>query len=53
MYKGKKVPVKNTLIERKQYRLDKSGETSGLTVAQFKSQGKLGRPKGKKSPFRL
>ncbi len=52
MFKGKKKALKNTIIEKKNRRLDTKGETSGLSVAQFKSQGKLGRPK-KGKPFRL
>jgi len=50
--KGKRKLTPNHFIEFRNKRLDMPGETRGLTVAQFKSQGKLGRPK-KKTPFRL
>jgi len=52
MYKGRRVPTKNTLIEKKRYRLDKIGETKKISAKQFIAQGKLGRP-NKKKMFRL
>jgi len=60
MFKGKQVPVKNTIIEKKNRRLDTLGETQRLTVAQFtarSSKRAAGLPtrrgKKKKAPFRL
>ena len=38
--KGERVAVKNTLIEKRNKRLDMPGETRRMTVAQFKAQGK-------------
>ena len=52
MFKGKRVAVKDTIIEKKNRRIDTPGEKKGMGVAQFMSQGKKGRPK-KKAPFRL
>ncbi len=56
---GKQIPLKDTIIEKRNRRLDTFGETSGMTVAQFQSRSKkraAGIPVRKtkrKQPFRL
>ena len=59
MFAGKKKLLKDTIIEKKQYRLDTAGETSGMTVAQFQSRSRKRaagipvRKSKKRSRFRL
>ena len=61
IHKGRRRPIKNRWIEKKQFRSDTKGESQGLTIGQMKSRQRkitLGLPirrksKSKKSYFRL